>query len=191
LRDHGIAPAEALVDRFITRIVHELQERADELASDGGVLPGAAAALRACAALPGVHQSVLTGNVYHLAVLKLNLFRLADHVDLRIGAFGDDALDRTELVAHAWRRAEEHLGQRFTGPETIIIGDTFRDIATARRAGARAVAVATGPHRPAQLRAAGADWVLPSLANTPAVLRAIFGTTRLVMRTGRDEAIDG
>jgi phosphoglycolate phosphatase-like HAD superfamily hydrolase len=136
-------------------------------------LPGAAHALAACAAVAGVHQSVLTGNVAGLAELKLRLFGLADHLDLRIGAFGRDAIERTDLPAFAWRRAEQYLGHRFSGADTVIVGDTLLDVAAGRAAGAHVVAVATGPADLAALHQAGADVVLPDLVDTPAVLAAI------------------
>jgi phosphoglycolate phosphatase len=74
-----------------------------------GWRPQAPEALLACRSLPGVHQSVLTGNVYPLAELKLTAFGLVEHLDLRIGAFGGDALERVELPAHASRRARQRL----------------------------------------------------------------------------------
>jgi phosphoglycolate phosphatase-like HAD superfamily hydrolase len=175
LRAHGVEPTPTMVDSFVELITSELHDRADDMRRRGRVLPGAADALAACAALAGVHQSVLTGNVAQLAELKLQLFGLAGHVDLRIGAFGDDALERTELPWHAWRRAEQHLGHRFTGADTVIVGDTLLDVAAGRAAGAHVVAVATGPADAAALRAAGADVVLPDLTDTHAVVAAVAG----------------
>jgi phosphoglycolate phosphatase-like HAD superfamily hydrolase len=175
LRAHGVEPTPTMVDSFVELITSELHDRADDMRRRGRVLPGAADALAACAALAGVHQSVLTGNVAQLAELKLHLFGLARHVDLRIGAFGDDALERTDLPWHAWRRAEQHLGHRFTGADTVIVGDTLLDVAAGRAAGAHVVAVATGPADAAALRAAGADVVLPDLTDTHAVVAAVAG----------------
>lgn len=173
LRSHGVEPSRPLVESFVELITAELHARADDMLRRGRVLPGAADALAACAAVAGLHQSVLTGNVAGLAELKLRLFGLAQHMDLRIGAFGDDALDRTDLPPHAWRRAEQHVGYRFTGADTVIVGDTLLDVAAGRAAGARVVAVATGPADAAALRTAGADVVLPDLVDTAAVLAAI------------------
>ncbi|MFD2356394.1 HAD family hydrolase [Nonomuraea ferruginea] len=75
--------------------------------------------------------------------------------------------------AHAFKRTERHLGHRHSGADTVIIGDTLRDIATAHAAGARIVAVATGTDSVAELRAAGADIVLPDLTDTCALQRAV------------------
>jgi hypothetical protein len=68
--------------------------------SRGRALPGAAAALAAVTAqtTPIAAQSVLTGNVRAMAEMKLHTLRLADHLDLDIGAYGDTAECRGDLV---------------------------------------------------------------------------------------------
>jgi phosphoglycolate phosphatase len=178
LRLHGVNPSRALVESFIASVVEELRDRAEQMRREGRALPGAEDALLACRDLPGVHQSVLTGNVYPLAALKMTIFGLIEHLDLRIGAFGGDALDRAELPAHAWYRARQHLAHRFSGADTVIIGDTLLDVATGKSAGAHVVAVATGPVSAAELSAAGADVVLADLTDTAAVLDAIAKPNR-------------
>ncbi|WP_146607738.1 hypothetical protein [Spongiactinospora gelatinilytica] len=112
MRAHGLDPGDGLLGVFTDVLVAELRNRAGELAADGHVLPGAADALTAVGAVPGVRQSVLTGNLYPLAVLKMTVFGLAEHVDFRLGAYGDDALERTDLPAHAFARTERYLGRR-------------------------------------------------------------------------------
>jgi len=173
LRAHGLDPDGGLLDTFTSLLVAEHQARAGDLAADGHVLPGAADVLTAAGGIPGVRQSVLTGNLYPLAVLKLTVFGLAGHVDFRLGAYGGDAFERTDLPVHAFDRTEQYLGWRHSGADTVIIGDTPRDIATAHAAGARIVAVATGTSSVAELKSAGADVVLPDLTNTAAVLSAL------------------
>jgi phosphoglycolate phosphatase-like HAD superfamily hydrolase len=162
-----------MTDRFVALIVSELHDRTAQIRAEGRLLPGALDALRAIAELPGVHQSVLTGNLYPLAVLKLSIFEIAGYLDVRIGAFGGDDVDRTALPPHAWQRAQLHLGHRFGGADTVLVGDTVLDVATGKNAGARVVAVATGPATRAELAAAGADVVFDDLRDTAAVSAAI------------------
>jgi phosphoglycolate phosphatase-like HAD superfamily hydrolase len=175
LRAHGLDPEDGLRTALLELLVAELGERADELAQEGRALPGAREALVALAGTPGVRQSVLTGNLHVLAELKLGAFGLAEHLDLRLGAFGDDAYERIDLPAHAFARAERVLGRHYRGRDAVIVGDTLRDVATARGAGARCVAVATGTVSAEELAAAGADVVLADLTDTAAVLRAVTG----------------
>jgi phosphoglycolate phosphatase-like HAD superfamily hydrolase len=125
-----------------------------------------------------VYQSVLTGSIRQVAEVKLMAVGLRDGLDLCIGAYGDDHEDRTELVHVARRRAAGVHGRsdaQFAGASTVVVGDTPLDVSAALAAGARAVGVATGLYSAADLRAAGAQAVLPDLTDTTAVLRALLG----------------
>ena len=175
LQSVGVHPSPDAVASFIDLVVEELCAHEDELRREGRVLAGAEAALRACRAEARIHQSLLTGNVFPLAELKMSVFGLTDYVDLRIGAYGGDSVERIGLPPHAWERAERVLHHRFTGAETVIVGDTLLDVATGRAVDARVVAVATGPATESELRAAGAHAVLPDLTDTPGVVAAILG----------------
>jgi phosphoglycolate phosphatase-like HAD superfamily hydrolase len=62
--------------------------------------------------------------------------------------------------------------QRFSLPkeEIYYVGDGILDIIAAKKAGLRIVSVATGIYSSGQLRANGADFVIPSLKQLPALL---------------------
>ena len=113
----------------------------DDLSS--AVLPGVRELLHWLARYEGVRLALLTGNYESIARLKLARAGLGDVFAEGQGAFGSDAEDRTALPAIARRRAGS---SRIPYPrsETIVIGDTPRDIACARADGVRCVAVATG-----------------------------------------------
>lgn len=174
LRAHGLDPGDGRLETFLDLIVEELRTRQSELAAEGVVLPGAKQALEALRTR--AHQSVLTGNLHAIAMLKLTALRLDALLDTRVGAYGDDGYERTDLPAVVFDRTEKYLGYRHSGADTVIVGDTIRDVTTARAAGARAVAVATGTVSEADLKAAGADIVLENLADTEAVLTAILAS---------------
>ena len=151
------------------------------VAADGAVpglvrpLAGACDAIAALASA-GIRQSVLTGNVRPLAALKLRRAGLGEHLDLDIGAYGDMHEVRSELVAVARRAAGRAYGADFSGPATVLIGDTPLDVEAALATGARVVAVATGSYAAAELAAAGAHVVLPDLTHTALVLAAVSGS---------------
>jgi len=177
----GVPEPRRHVDPFIAGLAAQAPTVRTSVAARGRALPGAAAALAALAS-GRAHQSVLTGNVRAVAEVKLAALGLRDPLDLCIGAYGDDHEDRAELV-HVARRRAAAAHQRsgvagFRGPGTVVVGDTPLDIAAALDAGARAVGVATGPFSVAELRAAGADVVLPDLSDTRLVVEALLWRLR-------------
>jgi phosphoglycolate phosphatase-like HAD superfamily hydrolase len=119
-------------------------------------------------------QSLLTGNVRPLAEVKLAPLGLTEHLDLDVGAYGNEHEVRAELVHLARKRAALAYGHEFGGEATVIIGDTPLDIGAGLVTGARTVGVATGSFTMDELVAAGARVVLPDLTDTDAVLAAVF-----------------
>ena len=71
-------------------------------------------------------------------------------------------------------KAERKYATAFPGPATVLVGDTPLDVAAGRAAGARVVAVATGPFRVEELESSGADAVLEDLRDTEAATAAIL-----------------
>jgi phosphoglycolate phosphatase len=174
LESSGVAPDDELLDRFEEALVESMAARHGEMRRRGRALPGAGAALARLQHEPGVVQSLLTGNVEPNALVKLSAFGLARYVDFGAGAYGSDHRVRGELVAIARRRTEERHGVRLEPDDVVLVGDTPLDIAAAREGGARAVGVATGPYDVEMLDDAGADAVLPDLADTEAVAREVL-----------------
>ena len=63
-------------------------------------------------------------------------------------------------------------GEEVPASRVVLVGDTPRDVAAARRAGCGVVAVATGRHTVEELTGQGPDAVLADLADPAALLRA-------------------
>lgn len=136
------------------------------LMRDGFVLPGVTNALEAVAKIPGIVQSVLTGNIRPNAEAKLRLLGdYAQLLDLDVGGYGSDDVARPRLVGAAQRKASEKYRVRFGPSSTVLVGDTERDVAAALEGGAMIVGVATGVTSEERLRQAGAHVVLPDLAD--------------------------
>jgi phosphoglycolate phosphatase-like HAD superfamily hydrolase len=140
----------------------------------GRALPGTNIAIEALAKA-GVRQSLLTGNVKAVAEVKLTPFGLTEHLDLDVGAYGDESAVRADLVYLARDRARQAYGTDFSGEATVLVGDTPLDVEAALAAGARAVGVATGRPSFESLQAAGAHAVLADLTDTDQVLAAVLG----------------
>lgn len=117
------------------------------------VLPGIEELLDRLNAQEGLKLGLLTGNYEQIARLKLARAGIGGVFAPGQGAFGSDAEDRTALPGIARRRAGT-AGSPYPRRETIVIGDTPRDIACARADGVRCVAVATGSFTSEALAAA-------------------------------------
>jgi phosphoglycolate phosphatase len=134
------------------------------------VLPGVKQLLGWLARHEDVTLGLLTGNYEPIAWLKLTRAGIGDAFRFGQGAFGSDAEDRSALPAIARRRAGTIDGP-YPRRDTIVIGDTPRDISCARADGLRCVAVATGPFGHEALTEA--DAVARNAAELPQILRAL------------------
>ncbi|MFD2257772.1 HAD family hydrolase [Luteolibacter algae] len=129
--------------------------------ADGRVLEGVIELLELLAQKEHAQLALLTGNTELGAAIKLKHYGLDQHFSF--GAYGSDRADRNLLGAIALERALAFTGRIYDPRQTLIIGDTPKDIACAHAIGARCLAVATGQFSAQQLEQAGADWVLGSL----------------------------
>jgi phosphoglycolate phosphatase-like HAD superfamily hydrolase len=100
-------------------------------------------------------------------------FGLEGVTDFEVGGYGSDDEVRANLVAIAQARAAAKYGETFDKANTVLVGDTPRNVRAGRDGGARVVAVATGADCVESLCAAGADVVLPDLSDTRAVTEAV------------------
>jgi len=174
LRDAGVTLEEIRARApELAALYHEELERVTSREELYYELPGVRRALEAAEASPRYLNSLLTGNVEPTAHLKLRLVGLADFFRLP-GAFGEDSHDRRDLPALALERLSRHLRLELKPSQLIVVGDTPNDIACARHAGARSVAVATGRAYSAEdLRTHDPDAVLPDLSDTELFMRTL------------------
>ena len=169
---HGMEATEEATVALMAALAQAFEDGKDELFADGRALPGAREALSAFAAEKAVHQGVLTGNLPGVARLKLEAFQLDGYLDLDASAYGDDHENRTELVAVARERARR---AGLSVSETVLVGDTPRDVVAGLESGARVVAVATGRCGEEELRSAGATVVLRDLTDLDEVTAGVMG----------------
>ena len=130
------------------------------------LLPGVVELLEELAAAEDTCVGLLTGNWEIGARAKLAPFGLNRFFDF--GAFGEDGVRRNELVPVAVRRAAERTGVAVGPADTVIIGDTVRDVACGEAHGVPVLGVATGFTPDHRLHEAGADWVAPDLRHATA-----------------------
>ena len=170
----GLAFDDAICDALLARYVEHLRT---EIHGPGyAVLPGVVAALEALGSR-GAVVGLCTGNVVEGARLKLGRGGLDRYFDWGASAvfgFAADGEEREKLVHAALRRATARLGRAVGPREALVVGDTPRDVDAAHHAGCPVLAVATGRYSESELRACGADHVVPTLAH-PDALRILLG----------------
>ncbi len=170
----GRPHTDAFCDELLSRYVEHLR---DEIHGPGfRVLPAVEAAL---AALRGAGRpfGLCTGNVEEGARVKLAKGGIDGWFEWgaeAIAGFAADGEAREDVVAAALRRAAARLGRPVPGREALIVGDTPRDVSAAHRHGCPVLAVATGRFSLDELRAAGAEWAVASLA-APEALTTLLG----------------
>jgi phosphoglycolate phosphatase-like HAD superfamily hydrolase len=147
------------------------------------VLPGMRDLLAWLSGIEAAKLALLTGNFEPVARIKLARAGIGNHFPSGQGAFGSDAEDRAALPAIARRRAGT-LGHPYEREQTIVIGDTPRDIACARADGVRCVAVATGPFRAEEL--VGADAVVDDADGLRGALEAELAGWEVTARWRRE-----
>ena len=158
-----------LRDRIRDVYCDVLRKELDLVGGGPGVLPGVRDLLGRLQHDPAYHVALLTGNFSQSAQIKLAYFDLWQLFPW--GAFGEDAVDRNDLLPVALTRYRERTGAAIDPSHVIIIGDTPNDVAVARKGGARSVCVTTGQYDRASLVEAGADVVFHDLSDVDEVLR--------------------
>lgn len=131
--------------------------------------------MKSLAADAEICSSVLTGNIAANARVRLGAFGLDGLLDMAVGGCGEDSGDRARLVDAARARIHAAHGIPLVAPP-VLIGDTPRDVRAAHDAEAHCVAVASGINSVAELRAAGADVVVPDLTDTEGLLTHLRAT---------------
>lgn len=177
LKLHGLDDDEQVQASYARALADEYQEHAADLRRRGQVLPGAREALIALSQQPNIVQSVLSGNLRAVSIIKLTTFDLDRYVDLDSGAYGGDDHHRPNLVAVAQGRASGRHGCPFTRTNTVLIGDSTHDVRTGVEGGSAVIGVASGSDSEEALHEAGADAVLPDLGDVERLIRALRSAT--------------
>ncbi len=111
----------------------------------------------------GLLLGLVTGNIEAAAHIKLARAHLNRFFSY--GGYGSDSADRTEVTRAALQRGGIVSGGALSDGACLAVGDTPRDVAAGHGAGIAVAGVATGSYSVDQLRAAGADFALASVAS--------------------------
>lgn len=165
LRGHGVD--DAGIDRHVTEWIALAGSLHESVAADHPSPVAAPDADDVTGRLlaEGAEIALVTGNLQAIGRAKVAAAGLG-HRFGEGGGFGCDSEVRADLVRIARVRAQ----QVHADHDVVVVGDTPRDIAAARAAGVRVVAVTTGAHGAGMLGAA--DAVVPDLSGALATLLA-------------------
>ena len=164
--------AERLGERYLIHLETEMR-----VPGGKGVLAGVRDFLEHLADRSDAVLALGTGNLERGARIKLGPHGLNPFFP--IGGFGSDAEDRAEVLRFGHRRAEEAARTRISATDVFVIGDTPLDVAAARRAGFRAIAVASGGSTTATLAQTTPDFLLPDLTHGFSWLDAVLSQGRV------------
>ncbi len=118
----------------------------------------------------GILLGLITGNLEPIAWGKLKSIQIAHY--FKLGGFGSDNINRTELVKIAVKNATKNFN--FNGT-AFVIGDTPRDIKAGLEADVKTIAVATGTYSTAELKKFNPDFVFKDLKDGKSIFKAING----------------
>ncbi|MDZ7729477.1 MAG: HAD hydrolase-like protein [Dehalococcoidia bacterium] len=114
-----------------------------------------------------------SGNMARGAQAKLDQFGLWDR--FRGGGFGDHVEARHELVVAAIHDVAQQHGIEPDPRNTVVIGDTQRDVAAGQHAGARVLGVATGRSSVDELLESGAEMAIEDFGDTQRAVDLLLG----------------
>ncbi|MEM7144450.1 MAG: HAD hydrolase-like protein [Verrucomicrobiota bacterium] len=158
---------QAFFDTYLTELTRHLEH----IHTDGTLLSGVNHLLDTIRSETPHVCALLTGNIQRGAFIKLKHYGIDHH--FQTGAFGDDHHDRDQLGPIARQRANDLHNLNVTFENTIVIGDTPKDIRCARACGAQVIAVATGAFSAEELSSHQPDHLFESLSSTKDFLTAI------------------
>ena len=159
----------AVCARYLDLLQYELEVRQSRVR----VLPGVRQVLSELEGRSEVVLGLLTGNLERGAYLKLTAADLEPE-RFSVGAFGSDAVRRSDLPAIAVERTVHKHGWTPEREDVVIVGDTPADMTCGHGIGARAIGVATGSYSVAELRRAGGDDAFETLESFAEVIDAVL-----------------
>ncbi len=130
------------------------------------LMPGVIELLENLSRDPDIFLSLATGNFEGAGHMKLKRGAV-DHYFIT-GGFGNDAREREKILLAAVDYSEEHAQERFEKKKIFVIGDTEHDIAAAKKAGLRSIAVLTNGRTRKDFEKDPPDHILQDLTDIPA-----------------------
>lgn len=146
-------------DRFLDTYEEMLKKELKHNTSSR-VLPGITEILESASNQENLFHVLGTGNCARGARLKLSHLGLDKY--FKIGGFGDEDVQRWEIIKKAINKAENFYKIDFSIKNIYVIGDTPLDIECGKILGIKSVAVATGGYSYKELEECEPDFIFQS-----------------------------
>ena len=118
----------------------------------------------------GFLMGLVTGNLEAIARGKIKKAGINHY--FKVGGFGNDDINRTNLVKLAIKRAKENFLFK-SNNDVFLIGDAPQDMKAGKEAGIKTIGVTTGIYSKEQLKDAGADFIVLNLKEKDEILKII------------------
>jgi phosphoglycolate phosphatase-like HAD superfamily hydrolase len=140
------------------------------------LMPGVIEILEHLSRDPDIFLSLATGNFEGAGHMKLKRGSI-DHY-FRTGGFGNDARERHQILLAAITYSEELARKSFPKKDVFVIGDTEYDIAAAKKAGVRSIAVLTNGRTHKHFEPDPPDHILKDLTDISAFMACLNGFSK-------------
>lgn len=141
-----------LYDRYCEILGAEVEKLSCSIAA-----PGVIELLTILSKKDNIYNVLGTGNIEKGARIKLSLDNLNKFFPT--GGFGDEKMERWQVMEKAYSNAVSHFGIEFIKESVFVIGDTPLDIKCGKKFNTKTIGVATGPYTFTDLQNCGADYV--------------------------------
>lgn len=135
------------------------------------LMPGVVEILEHLSRDPNIFLALATGNFERAGRMKLSRGGI-EHYFLT-GGFGNDAREREKILLSAVDYAEEFARGKFEKDRIFVIGDTEYDIAAAKKAGLRSIAMLTNGRTRSHFEKDPPNHILEDLTDIPAFLSCL------------------
>jgi len=135
------------------------------------LMPGVVEILEHLSRDPEIFLALGTGNFERAGRMKLSRGGIEHY--FHTGGFGNDAREREKILLAAVTYSEELARKSFEKSMIFVIGDTEYDIAAAKKAGLKSIAVLTNGRTRNHFKKDPPDHILEDLTDIPAFLACL------------------
>lgn len=128
---------------------------------EGVIYPGIRTILKETSSATNIVNAIGTGNCRLGALAKLESLDIHDY--FKFGGYGDEYIQRGELIKGVVKAVNDNYGMVFDKENIYVIGDTIHDVNAAKYASVKSIAVLTGSDDYQKINDAKPDFIFEDL----------------------------